>query len=102
MESKKWPQDVRLRLPQAIPGPLHVMHRLDSDEGNESKVGPKARTLAALDASDSDPGPNRMHRIGPKWGPRSGLLDALDAVDYDPGPNRMHLMHPKPGPKART
>ena len=59
--------------PQAIPGPLHVMHRLDSDEGNESKVGPKARTLASLHPVDSDPGPHRMPLMDLKSAPRPGL-----------------------------
>ena len=75
------------------------MHRLDSDEGNESKVGPKARTLASLHPVDSDPGPHRMPLMDLKSAPRPGLEIQWDPVDSDPGPNLMNRMHLTKGPR---
>ena len=53
----KWPQDFRFRLHQAPPG---ASESNAYTEANDSKVGPKARTLDSLDAFDSDPGPQLM------------------------------------------
>ena len=43
-------------------------------ESDESKVGPKARTVDSLASLDADPGPNRMHLLVLKSPPpRPGL-----------------------------
>ena len=53
----KWPHDFRCRLHQAPPG---ASESNAYTEANDSKVGPKARTLDSLDACVSDPGPQLM------------------------------------------
>ena len=66
---QKWPQDFRFRLHQAPPG---ASESNAYTEANDSKVGPKARTLDSLDSFDSDPGPNLMDLTNRKSPPPRG------------------------------
>ena len=71
-------------------------------EVNESKIGPKARTLDSLDAFDSDTGPMLMNRMHAKVGTQGQDFRCIRVIILGPLPEANDSNASKVGPKAKT
>ena len=87
---------------QAPSGPSGASASNAYTEANDSKVGPKARTLDSLDSFDSDPGPHLMDLMNRKSPPpRPGLFRLIRCIRIRPWSESNGSDESKVGPQGQ-